>query len=343
VPELDDLNALLRRKVMGYLVSQAIFAVTELDVIEHLDAAAAAAGDGAVAVPELARRVGADPDALARFLRVLTAEGLFVEQPAGSFALTPLGALLRRDTPGSLRHFVSLMAGEAYQAWSAAVHSLRTGRPAFDVVFGKPLFDWLGEHPDASAAFNSAQAGLVALRLLPLVERDWSDVGTVVDIGGGNGRLLATLLGRHRHLRGVLLDRPDVVAEAELALAGAGVADRCRVVGGDFFATVPAGGDVYLLAQILHDWDDERAVAILRRCAAAMSPTARLLILEQVIPDGSEPHPAKLLDLHMLVLLGGRERSERQWRDLLAAGGFELVGVGSAARSSLLEARRTAG
>jgi O-methyltransferase domain/Dimerisation domain len=334
VPDLDDPNALLRRKIMGYLVSQAIFAVTELDVLEHLDGAP-------LPVSELARRVGADPDALHRFLRVLAAEGLFVEAPAGSFAATPLGALLRRDTPGSLRHFASLLAGEAYQAWSAAVHSLRTGRPAFDVVFGKPMFDWLGEHPDASAAFNQAQAGLVALRLLPLVERDWSGIGTVVDVGGGNGRLLATLLARHGHLHGVLFDRPDVVTEADVALAG--VRDRCRVVGGDFFDTVPAGGDVYVLAQILHDWDDGTAAAILRRCAAAMTPQARLLILEQVVPDGAEPHPAKLLDLHMLVLLGGRERGEGDWRRLLADGGFELVGIDSSARSALLEARRTAG
>jgi hypothetical protein len=332
----EDANALLRRQIMGYLVSQAIFAVTELDVVEQLDA-------GPVPAAELARRVGADADALARFLRVLVAEGLFTEAPAGSFGLTPLGQLLRRDTPGSLRHFASLMAGEAYQAWSAAVHTLRTGQPAFDVVFGKPLFDWLGAHPEAAAAFNAAQAGLVELRLLPLVQRDWAGVGTVVDVGGGTGRLLATLLGRHRHLRGVLFDRPDVVAGADRTLAGAGVADRCAVVGGDFFAAVPAGGDVYLLAQILHDWDDARAVAILRRCAAAMRPAARLLILEQVIPTGADPHPAKLLDLHMLVLLGGRERTEGQWRQLLAAGGFELVSVDCSARSSLLEARPAAG
>jgi hypothetical protein len=326
----DDANSLLRRKIMGYIVSQAIFAVTELDVIERLDGKALDVGD-------LARQVGADPDALHRFLRVLTAEGLFVEAPAGTFAVTPLGALLRRDTPGSLRHLVTLMGGEAYQAWSAASHSVRTGRPAFDLVYGRPMFEWLGDHPAASAAFNEAQAGLVALRLQPLLDRDWTDAGTVVDVGGGNGSLLTTLLSRHEHLRGVLFDLPHVVRDADAV-----VRDRCRVVGGDFFSAVPAGGDVYVLAQILHDWDDAKAAEILRRCRQAMAPEARLLILEQVVPEDAEPHPAKLLDVHMLVLLGGRERSESTWRRLLAAGGFQIAGIDHSARSSLIEARPSA-
>ncbi|MCW2877866.1 MAG: putative O-methyltransferase [Sphaerisporangium sp.] len=333
--ELDELNSLLRRKVMGYIVSQAMFAVTELDVVEHL-------AEGALDVGELARRTGADQDSLHRFLRVLTAEGLFTEDPSGTFALTPLGALLRRDIPGSLRHFVTLMGGEAYQAWSAAVHSLRTGLPAFDVVFGKPMFDWLGDNPDASVVFNEAQAGLVALRLLPLVERDWSGVGTVVDVGGGNGRLLGTLLSRHEHLSGVLFDLPHVVDEAGTAPHLDDVRERLRVAGGSFFSAVPEGGDAYVLAQILHDWDDGKAVEILRRCHDAMDAEARLLILEQVVPEDDEPHPAKLLDLHMLVLLGGRERGENSWRRLLAESGFELVGIDHSARSSLIEARRSA-
>ncbi|MBB4772393.1 methyltransferase [Actinomadura livida] len=332
----NDDNGLLRLKIMGYLVSQAIFAVTELDVVEELV-------DGPADAARLAERTGADPDALRRFLRVLTAEGLFVEEPAGTFALTPMGALLRRDAPGSLRHFVTLMAGDAYQAWSAATHSLRTGEPAFDVVFGKPMFDWLSERPEASATFNAAQAGLVDLRLRPLLERDWSGVATVVDVGGGNGRLLNMLLSRTPGLQGVLYDLPHVVEDDGLVLADADVRDRCQVVGGDFFRAVPEGGDVYVLAQILHDWDDARATEILRRCREAMPGHARLLILEQVVPDDAVPHPAKLLDLHMLVLLGGRERGEGAWRALLAAAGFEVERIGHWARSALIEARPTTG
>ncbi|GAA3748621.1 methyltransferase [Salinactinospora qingdaonensis] len=336
MPGTDDANHLLRRKIMGYIVAQAIFAVTELDVIEHL-------GDDAVEVGELAHRAGADRDALQRFLRVLVAEGLFEEPAPGVFAVTSLGALLRRDAPGSLRHLTTLMAGEAYQAWSMATHSLRSGQPAFDVVFGKPMFEWFNDHPAAAATFDTAQAGLVELRLLPLLERDWSEVGTVVDVGGGNGGLLNELLARHEHLRGVLFDQPQVVEETKLALTKEETRQRCEVVGGDFFSGVPSGGDAYVLAQILHDWNDEQAIAILRQCNQAMPPQGRLLILEQVIPEDGEPHPARLLDLHMLVLLGGREREESAWRRLLTAAGFETLHVSHSARSSLIEARPVAG
>jgi hypothetical protein len=328
---VDD-NHLLRRKIMGYIVSQAIFAVTELDVAEQLR-------NGPIPVDELAERTGADADALHRFMRVLAAEGLFVEHPGGSFSGTPMSALLLRDAPGSLRHLVTLMSGEAYQVWGGAGHSLRTGDSAFEQVYGKPMFEWLAGDPAASAAFNEAQAGLVELRLLPLLELDWSAGTTVVDVGGGNGGLLNLLLGRNPHLRGVLFDLPHVVRDDELA---PGVRERCTVVGGDFFSSVPDGGQTYVLAQILHDWDDDEARTILRRCRQAMGPGARLLILEQVVPDDSEPHPAKLLDLHMLVLLGGRERGQDAWQRLLTESGFDLLSVDRSARSAIIEARPAA-
>lgn len=328
--ESDKANAELRRKIMGFIVSKAIQAVVELGVCDEL-------ADGAATVPQLASALGADSGALGRFLRVLAAEGLFTESPGDTFALTDLGALLRSDVPGSLRHFVALMAEDpSYLAWSRAEHSLRTGDAAFDVVFGSPLFDWLALNAEASVSFNRAQAGLVELRLLPLLERSWEDVGTVADIGGGNGVLIRTLLSEHSQLLGIVFDLPHVVAEAKRTLDRAGLSDRADCVGGDFFAEVPEGADVYVLAQILHDWDDEHAAVILDRCRAAMRQDSRLLILEQVIPDGAEPHPAKLLDLHMLVLLAGRERAETSWRNLLEASGFVLAEVAHGARSSLL-------
>ncbi|MEX2974414.1 methyltransferase [Streptomyces sp. C184] len=316
----------LRHKIMSYIIAQAIFAVTEAGVIEAL-------GAGPADVDELARRVGVDGDALARFLRVLVAEGLFTEDPHGTFALTEMSSHLRQDRPGSLRHLVMLMAGEAYGAWGRAAHSLRTGAPAFDEVFGRPMFDWLSQHPEKQAVFDRAQAGLVTMRMAPLEQWDWSGVRTVVDIGGGNGGLLRTLLARHPYLRGVLFDLPNVINEADLG-------DRCRLVGGDFFSEIPPGGDVYVLAQILHDWSDDDAMRILRRIATAMPAHGRLLVLEQVIPDDDLRHPEKLLDLHMLVLLGGRERTLADWHELLAAGGFELLRTERATRSSLLVAAR---
>lgn len=328
----DRANGELRRKMMGFIVAQAIHAVTEAGVIDEL-------AGGPRPAAELAAATGTHPDALRRFLRALAGEGLFVEQPSGTFALSEMGALLRADTPGSLRHFSTLMVGEAYQVWELAGHSLRTGEAAFARRFGKPLFDWLAEHPDEAARFNAAQAGLVELRLLPLLDRDWAGVRTVVDVGGGSGSLLARLLARHPHLEGMLLDRAHVVEEARANLVGAGVADRCRLVPGDFFDAVPGGADAYVLAQILHDWDDERAAQVLARCRAAMPEHARLLVLEQAIAEDGQPHPAKLLDLHMLVLLGGRERTETEWHTLLSGAGFAVTSFSHHARSSLIEAR----
>jgi hypothetical protein len=320
--EHEDGYQRLRHQVMAFVVSQAIFAVTEAGIVELLTA-------GPIEVGELARQAAVDRDALSRFLRVLVAEGLFAEDPPGTIALTEMGAHLRRDRPGSLCHLVTLMAGEGYQAWAMAAHTLRTGEPAFDIVFGQPMFDWLAAHPQKSAAFDAAQAGLLTTRAAPLVDWDWSGTRTVVDVGGGNGALLATLLSQHSHLRGILFDLPHVIKEAD-------VPDRCDLVGGDFFTEVPSGGDVYVLAQILHCWDDHDAVRILRQIAAAIPTHGRLLIVERVIPDDDLRHPAKLLDLHMLVVLGGRERTNSDWRKLLAAGGFELLDVQCAARSSLL-------
>jgi hypothetical protein len=334
LPEHEDDYRALRRKIMGYIVSQAIFAVTEAGIVDLL-------AEGPVEVNTLAGEAGVDPDALSRFLRVLVAEGLFAEEPRDTYGLTGSGALLRSDRPGSLRHLVTLMRGESYQAWGDAGHSLRTGAPAFDAVFGKPMFEWLAAHPTQAAEFDAAQAGLVAKRMSPLLESDWWDwsgTASVVDVGGGNGALLGALLARHGHLHGQLFDQPHVVENVDLASHGSDVTGRCRVVGGDFFAAVPGGADVYLLAQILHDWSDDDAVRILRGVRAAIPPHGRLLILEQIIPDDTGPHPEKLLDLHMLVLLGGRERGEAEWRGLLVEGGFELVDVRRGARSSLLVA-----
>ncbi|MFE7675712.1 methyltransferase [Streptomyces albidoflavus] len=324
-------NQELRRKIMGYIVSQSIFTVNDLRIADRFDGRPRHIAD-------LAQECGVDADALHRTLRVLAAEGLFQEGPVGTFRLAALGDLLCTDTPGSLHEFANLMGGEAYRVWADSAHSVRTGKPAFDLVHGRPHFDWLAEHADAARDFNRAQASLVTQRLLPLLECDWNDVKTVVDIGGGNGTLLSTLLVQESHLEGVLFDLPHVVTDAEMRLAESGVRNRTRVMGGDFFVEVPEGGDVYVLAQILHDWNEEKALGILRSCRRALPPHGRLLILEQVIPEDNEPHAAKLLDLHMLVLLGGRERTETNWRSLLKKSGLRLNSIEHGDRSSLMTA-----
>ncbi|WP_309234439.1 methyltransferase [Nocardia sp. XZ_19_385] len=327
-------NERLRTKIMAHIVSQAISAVCRLGVPDRL-------ADGPKPVDALAEAVNAHPGALRRFLRVLAGEDLFVEVETDTFALTRLGSLLRTDEPGSLHHLVELMSGEAYGVWEGASHSLRTGKAAFPYIHGRPYFDWLSDHPDAARNFDQGQAQLAELRLLPLLSCDWSSVGSVVDVGGGNGTLLGRLLTLHPHLTGTVFDLPHVARAADPVLAEAGVSDRSSVAGGDFFSEIPAGADAYILSQILHDWPDDDAVRILGNCRDAMQSDARVLIVEQVLTGNAGSSAAALLDLHMLVLLGGQERTLPQWEGLLAAAGLQLESITPGPRSSVMCAHRS--
>jgi len=318
------------RPLFGFMVTQAISVMARLGVPDALAA-------GPRTADELAADLGADADALGRFLRALASLGIFTETRDGRYANSPLSDLLRSDVEGSARWIAQSFGAEHYRVWSDALHTVLSGEPASPRVLGREYFDWLGDHEAEAQNFNHAMAAASEVRVQPLLERDWDDE-LVVDVGGGTGRLLTTLLARHPRLRGIVVDLPHSEDEARATIAGAGVADRCDFVAGSFFDTVPPGGDVYVLAHILHDWSDERALEILRMCRRAAAPGTRLLLLEGVVPDGPEPHPAKILDLHMLVLLGGRERTEREWRSLLAEGGFELAAVRPDPRQTVIEA-----
>jgi SAM-dependent methyltransferase len=310
--------------------TQTIAAIAELGVADAI--AAGTTGTG-----ELAREVGADPDALARMLRLLEADGLVVQGPPGHWRLSETGELLREGVDGSMRNLALFLAAEAYDAWSGSVESLRTGEPAFAARFGSPFFDWLQQNPEGASRFDRAMAGTAALRLAPLLEWGWDGVSTVVDVGGGNGTLLEALLGRFPRLDGVSFDLPRVADRAAPRIAATAVADRLRAEGGDFFAEVPAA-DAYVLAQILHDWSDEDSARILATCRRSVREGGRLFVLEQIVPEGGEPDPVKLTDLNMLILLGGRERTLREFETLLAAGGWRLVDHRNGPRSTLLEA-----
>ena len=275
-------------------------------------------------VDEVAAAAGVHAPTLERVLRVLASRGVVESLGERRHRLTRLGRLLLRDEPGSLTGLANFKPWEVHP-WAEALHTLRTGEPSFPVHYGKPYFDWLAEHPDLAAVFNEGMRRRTASMLtLGLPAYEWPRSGTVVDVGGGNGQLLAAVLRLHPGLRGILVDLPQGVAGAPELLAEAGVADRVEIVPGDFFAGVPAGGDRYVLASVLHDWDDEPAGRILGRCRAAIGASGRLVLFESVLRPGTEPDPAKLLDLHMLVLAGGRERSREQWTGLLAAAGFRL-------------------
>jgi hypothetical protein len=323
----ERFNALM----WGLAGTQCLYIVAKLRVADAL-------AGGPRPVAEVAREVGADPDALERIVRALVAMGVFTQPEPGVAGLTDVGELLV-EGPGSTRHNAIFFGDLTYRTWSGALTSAISGRPAFDEAFGAPFFDYLGEHPDEAETFNRAMEGGSAARIPPLLERDWQGVGTVVDVGGGNGAVLRALLEANGHLRGVVFDLPNVAASAQRDIGEAGLGERCAAVGGSFFDEAPPGGDVYLLAQILHDWSDDDAARILTRVREAMRDDAVLLVLELIVPEDDRPHPSKLVDLQMLVLLGGRERTRTQWAELLRRGGFELAAVTDGARASVIEAR----
>jgi SAM-dependent methyltransferase len=269
---------------------------------------------------ELAARTETNPDALCRLLRTLASVGIFHQDESGRFSNTELAELVR-DRPGSLRPLVLWMNDPRHdRLWEELLHCVRTGETAAPRATGRPFWDYLSSQPDLEAAFNACMsANAQAMHAAALDAYQVGADGVVVDVGGCQGALLEKLLGRRPELRGVLFDRPGIASGARLAAAG--LLDRCQVVSGDFFQSVPRG-DLHLLSHIIHDWDDERALSILRNCHRAGRPGGRVAIIEMLLPPGNEPSFAKLLDLEMLVLAGGRERTAEQYRALLAAAGY---------------------
>ena len=314
-------RATLLQMMTGYWVSQALYVAAKLGIADLL-------ADGPVDCEDLAAATNTHAPSLQRVLRALASVGVFTEVSPGSFALTPLAELLRTETPGSMSALAIMYAEEQYRAWGELLHSVRTGEMAFDHQFGMGYFEYLGQHPEADRVFNEAMTGWTQQLVGAVVDTyDFSPFHTVVDVGGGYGALLATILRNNPGTRGILFEQPHVISSAEEELVAAGVADRCTFVGGDFFVEVPAGGDAYVLSQILHDWDDERCVAILGQCRQAMPGHGKLLVVELVLPAGDEPSLGKWLDLHMLVLLGGRERTATEYDALFRAAGFKLARV----------------
>lgn len=322
----------------GAWTTQAIAVAAELDLAGHLDGP----DTHAVGRPvqELADRLAVDPDGLARLLQYLASLGL-VAAVGDGYTLTTLGEPLRRSAPYSLRPLALLYGGPFYQSFGALGHAVRTGREGFREVFGQGHFDYFAERPALAELFDSAMAASAPM-FEPIVRLvDFSDVRVVVDIAGGNGELLSRILAHVPHLRGVLFERPHVLEHARQRLTEAGCAGRCDFVSGDFTQAVPTGADVYLLSRVLHDWDDEQCVKILRHCAASSGADTRLLVVERLLPTDDTPSLAAAWDLHMMCNVGGRERTAEHYRRLLAAAGFDLLSVSDLPLDgSLLQARR---
>jgi hypothetical protein len=326
--------AALARLLAGHQVSQAIHVAATLGIADLLR-------DGGRTSDELAEATGAHRDALYRLLRALASVGVVHEEEGRRFSLTPLGEPLRSDVPGSL-HGWAAFVGRPYfrEAWSALEHSVRTGENAFKHVHGSGPWEYRATRPEESAIFDAAMASLTG-RLIPSVldAYDFGRFGTVVDVGGGNGALLAAVLGAHGDVRGILFDQPHVVAGAEELLRARGVLDRCEIVAGSFFESVPAGGDAYVLKHIVHDWEDAESIDILRVCRRAMGDAAVVLVLERELGPPNERPEAKLSDLNMLVAPGGRERTVEEYAALFDAAGLRFErAVPSASGHSVFEA-----
>jgi ubiquinone/menaquinone biosynthesis C-methylase UbiE len=311
-----------------------------LRVVSDLGVADELAG-GSRSGTELADAVGADRRSLERGLRALVAYDVFAEPEPGVYALTPLSELLRSDHPQSARDTITLMPSHV-EAWARAHDAFVNGERVFDSVHGKPHYDWIADHPEENERFNRWMQNITK-RVLAAARTgyDWGGAGTIVDVGGGTGELLAAVLSDNPEVRGVLVDLPHVVAEAPPLLDDAGVADRVEVVGGSFFDELPAaaaGKDLYVLKAVLHNWPDQPSLEILRHVRAAARPDSRMLVIDAVVPDHDRPHPTKLVDLNMLVLLGSPERTEREFAELFAEAGFRLTRVVPASAASLIEA-----
>ena len=260
-------------------------------------------------------------------MRTLASLGILMERDGKRFALTPLGEALRTGAPGAARATVLTLAGPiGWKGFEEMMFSLETGKTGFEKAFGMPVFDYLARHPDEASLFSETMIGVHGEEPAAVAEAyDFSAVGTVVDVGGASGNLLSTILGRHAKPRGVLFDLPHVVRDAPKLFAARGVADRVSIEAGSFFERVPAGGDAYVLSHIIHDWSEEQCLTILGHFRRAMKPGARLLIVEMVLPEGDTPHPGKILDMTMLVLPGGQERTESEYSELLGKAGFRLA------------------
>ncbi|MCP2258880.1 O-methyltransferase [Streptoalloteichus tenebrarius] len=291
-----------------------------------------AIGDGEADVGDLARAYDIPEDRMLRFLRALADLGLCAERGPGRFALTEVGSLLRTGRPGSMRDHVRLITDPMTQRpWSRLESCLRGDRTAFEHVFDMPIFAYLARNPELSTTYNAVMGQLTEQVAASMFDHyDFDRFATVTDVGGGNGSLLTAILRRHPHLRGVLFDSATGAAQAGDRMTAAGVSERCSIVTGDFFRSVPSGSDLYLLKWILHDWDDERAALILRRCREAMTPHSTLLIIDRVLPDQSAPGVPRdpdLSDLTMMVLYGGRERGRADFERLCASTGLSVTDV----------------
>jgi hypothetical protein len=306
----------------GHVIAQALYVIAELGIADLLATSPRTSA-------ELAQATGAHAPSLHRVLSTLASLGVFMEQDNQTFALTSLGDTLRSDVPESVRAWALVNCGISWRAYGELLFSVRTGRPGFERAYGMSVFDYTAKHPDAMASFGKMLVDFAAQEVVAVASAySLSDVKSVVDVGGGSGNLVAALLEANPCLHGTIFERPSVAETAVQWLHAGGLDQRCDVLEGDFFESVPTGGDVYVLSHVIHDWDEAHCLTLLGNCRRAIGPRGRLLIVETVLPGPNEPSQARLLDLIMLANTpSGQERTVEEYRDLLASADFHLQRV----------------
>jgi hypothetical protein len=320
--------------INGFQATQVVYVIAKLGLADYLSASP-------LTTAELATKTNADPRNLGRMLRLAALFGLVAEKPDGRFQLAPLGEQLRSTIRTSMRP-VAIQLGELhYGGWGALLHSVVTGESGFEHVYGKPLFDYLAEHPDAQTTFDAYMSANKDPFAAALSEKyDFSRFRVIVDVGGGNGSVSAAILNENPQLEAIIFDQPQVVRAAKQLLSTAGLLDRCRLVSGDFFQSVPSGGDIYMLSNIIHDWDDARAVRILSNCRTAMRVDSPVILLEAVLPPQGQPNRAVLGDVNMMTMLTGKVRTQEEYGSVLHAAELRLSKIVPVSdRLSLIEAR----
>jgi len=315
-------EAVLTQLITGSLGSQAIYVAAHLGIADLLK-------DGPKNVDELARAANVDAPSLYRVLRALASFEVFAEREGGVFELTPTAELLRSDSPSSLRDLAIFMGEDwHWRVWGRTLYSVRTGKAAWDQEHGCEVFPFFAANPEAAKIFDNAMTSLSNLAIKAVIEGyDFSGIKTLVDVAGGHGRLLTAILDANPPINGVLFDQPHVIAGAKENKEVTKLGSRCGFVSGDFFASVPAGADAYIMKHIIHDWDDERALQILKNIRTAMNQNGRVLLVEAVITAGNTPDFGKLLDIEMLVSPGGKERTAEEYRELFAKAGLRLTQI----------------
>ena len=308
--------------ISGFWISRCIYVAANLGIADLVK-------DGSKTAAELAAATNTHATSLFRVMRALASVGVFSQDADNCFGKTPLSETLRSDVPGSIRAFAMTELGEEhYPAWGELLHSVRTGGIAFDKAFGMPVWEFFAQNPENAKIFNDAMSGMTAQANEALhAAYDFAGIKTLVDVGGGHGGLITSILQRNPQMRGVLFDSPKVIEGARAFVSQSAVADRCKLVAGNFFESVPEGGDAIILKWIIHDRNDEQSVAILKNCRRALPENGNLILVEAVVPASSEPHFAKFIDLNMLVMTGGRERTEEEFRSLYEASGFKLIRI----------------